>query len=96
MSNVALPNEEQFLTKPELARRLKVSLRTITTMMAQGDLPYLKLNGHLVRFRLEDVNRRLSETSLVCNGDEGIDTSPHPLPGRGGEGIRNNRQGTAR
>jgi excisionase family DNA binding protein len=76
MSNSALPTEETFLTKPELARLLKVSLRTITKMMAQGDLPYLKLNGRLVRFRLADVNRRLSETAVAGKGDEQGARSP--------------------
>jgi excisionase family DNA binding protein len=47
---------------------LQVSIRTITAMMASGELPYLKLRGRFVRFRLEDVQRHLSEHALVCNG----------------------------
>ena len=50
---------------------LKVSLRTITEMMNRGELAYLKIGGRLVRFRLEDVERRLNETALVCNGGAG-------------------------
>lgn len=66
---IVLPPEERFFTKPELARVMKVSVRCITDMMRRGELRYLKINGHLVRFRLQDVNQRLSETVLVCKGE---------------------------
>jgi len=81
----AVPAGEGIFTKPELAKHLKVSIRTITEMMKRGELAYIKINGRLVRFRLEDVHARLTETCLVCNEAEGIDTSPNPLPVRGGE-----------
>ena len=58
----------RFYTKREMAGLLKVSLRTITEMMKRGDLAYLKIGGRLVRFRLEDVERRLNETALVRHG----------------------------
>ncbi len=60
--------DQRFFTKREMAGLLKVSLRTITEMMNRGDLAYLKIGGRLVRFRLEDVERRLNETALVCHG----------------------------
>ena len=66
-----LPTEERVFTKPELAKHLKVSIRTITEMMKRGELAYIKINGRLVRFRLEDVHARLTETCLVCNAPEG-------------------------
>jgi len=53
-----------FFTKPEMAQLLKVSLRTLCEMMDRGELPYLKIGGKIVRFRLEDVQRRLTETCL--------------------------------
>ncbi len=56
-----------FLTKPQLAGILQISVRCITDMMKRGELDYLKLRGRFVRFRLEDVQRRLNETALVCN-----------------------------
>ena len=56
-----------FLTKAQMAALLQVSVRCITDMMKRGELPYLKLRGGFVRFRLEDVQRRLSETALVCH-----------------------------
>jgi excisionase family DNA binding protein len=62
----ALPAGHGILTKPELAKHLKVSIRTITEMMKRGELAYIKINGRLVRFRLEDVHARLTETCLVC------------------------------
>jgi len=60
----ALPAGELFFTKPEMARILKVSLRTLCEMMDRGEIAYLKIGGRLVRFRLEDVQRRLTETCL--------------------------------
>lgn len=63
---IALPPEERFFTKPELAKVMKVSVRCITDMMRRGEIRYLKFNGHMVRFRLQDVNQRLSETVLFC------------------------------
>jgi excisionase family DNA binding protein len=68
---LVLPPEERFFTKPELAKVMKVSVRCITDMMRRGEIRYLKINGHLVRFRLQDVNQRLSETVLFCEGPEG-------------------------
>ena len=63
---IVLPPEERFFTKPELAKVMKVSVRCVTDMMRRGEIRYLKINGHLVRFRLQDVNQRLSETVLFC------------------------------
>ena len=74
---------EGFYTKSEMARLLKVSIRSVTKMMRRGLLPYLRWEG-TVRFRLEDVNRRLSETCLFCDGAGLRPPSPvpsgHPLP----------------
>jgi excisionase family DNA binding protein len=72
---LVLPPEERFFTKPELAKVMKVSVRCITDMMRRGEIRYLKINGHLVRFRLQDVNQRLSETVLCCEGTEGSETA---------------------
>ena len=64
-----LPPEERFFTKPEMAALMKVSIRCLSDMMRRGEVSYLKINGRLVRFRLQDVNRRLTETVLVCHGE---------------------------
>ena len=68
---MGLPARPRYFTKAEMAEMLQVSLRTITEMMSRGELAYLKIGGRLVRFRLEDVERRLNETALVCNGVAG-------------------------
>lgn len=66
-----IPTERGVFTKAELAKHLKVSIRTITDMMRRGELAYIKINGRLVRFRLEDVHARLTETCLVCHAPGG-------------------------
>jgi excisionase family DNA binding protein len=62
-----LPSAPICVTKPEVARLLKVSLRTVTRLMRNGALPYLRL-GRAVRFRLEEVQRYLNEHCLVREG----------------------------
>lgn len=62
-----LPATQICVTKPEVARLLKVSVRTVTRLMRNGALPYLRL-GWAVRFRLEDVQRQLNEHCLVREG----------------------------
>ena len=57
-------------TKPQMAAVLQVSLRCLSDMMRRGDISYLKINRRMVRFRPEDVVRRLCETSLVCHAAE--------------------------
>jgi excisionase family DNA binding protein len=63
-SCVALPEGEEFFTKPEIAKLMKVSIRTVTEMMNRGEIAYLKIGERLVRFRLEDVQRCLSAKCL--------------------------------
>ena len=62
------PSGERFVTKPELAALLMVSVRCITNMMRRGELAYWKIGGRLVRFQLANVERRLNETVLACEG----------------------------
>jgi excisionase family DNA binding protein len=49
---------DDLLTKRELARRLRLSLRTIDAWMRTKHLPYIKA-GKTVRFRWEDVLSKL-------------------------------------
>ena len=67
-----------FYTKPEIAAIMRVSVRTVSEMMVRGEISYLKFNRRLVRFRLDDVNRRLTETVLFCHAE------PGPSPSRTG------------
>ncbi len=72
-----LPAGERFFTKPEMAKLLKVSIRTVSEMMTRGELAYLKIGGRLVRFRLADAERRLNETVLVCKGATEVNHETH-------------------
>lgn len=45
---------ENCITKNELARTLGVSISLINRLMAEGEIPYLKL-GRTVRFQPKDV-----------------------------------------
>ncbi len=55
---------QKYLTRVELARVLRVSVRKVDSMVANREIPVLHL-GKAVRFRLEDVERRLNETMLT-------------------------------
>ncbi len=48
----------QWKTKREIAAHLKCSVRTITTMMRQRILPYVK-QGRFVRFDTADCDRAM-------------------------------------
>jgi excisionase family DNA binding protein len=45
---------DKCITKNELARTLGVSISLINRLMAEGEIPYLKL-GRVVRFQTKDV-----------------------------------------
>jgi hypothetical protein len=49
-------HDEALWTKTETARFAKVSIFLVDRWVAKGNGPrYIKINGHLVRFRPEDV-----------------------------------------
>ena len=48
-----------LLTKRELAKKLKVSVRTLDDWMRRGRIAYLKI-GKTVRYRYSDVLEKLS------------------------------------
>jgi excisionase family DNA binding protein len=52
------------LTKAELARHLQVCPRTVDYLMARRKIPFIKLGGRLVRFRLGDVERALTRYTV--------------------------------
>jgi excisionase family DNA binding protein len=60
MATSSPPLADEVLTKPELAKRLQLSTRTIDQWMRLRRLPYLKL-GKTVRFRWSDVVAHLVE-----------------------------------
>lgn len=55
------PPVEGFIGKPELARRLGKSVRTVDTWMELGILPYYKI-GRSVEFKWSEVERHLTAT----------------------------------
>jgi hypothetical protein len=57
-----------LFTKPQMAAMLQISIRCLNGLMQRGEISFLKLNGKLVRFRVEDALRRLSEVALVGGG----------------------------
>ena len=58
---------EEFVTKRELARKLKVSVRTIEQWQHDGHLPYLRIDG-VVLFHLPTVVKTLTEKFTVRRG----------------------------
>lgn len=54
-----------LFTKPQMAAMLQISVRTLSNLMQQGDVSFLRINGKLVRFSSEDVIRRLKEVGIV-------------------------------
>jgi excisionase family DNA binding protein len=63
------PPEDGFITKPEIARRLRISIRTLDHWMREGIVVYYKL-GRATRFRWSEVlshleNRRNSSPRFI-------------------------------
>jgi hypothetical protein len=50
-----------LLTRAQLAVELKVSLRLVNCMLADGEITPMRLRGKLVRFYLPDVLQELRE-----------------------------------
>ena len=74
----------RFLTRHELAEALKVSVRTVDTMLAGGEIPHLRLHGNFIRFYLPDVVRHLTATALVSKRRW---AGPRRNVERGGESV---------
>jgi len=56
---------QEFLSKHELAQRLKRALRTVERWQRQGIIPYVKC-GHAVMFNWPDVVAHLEKNFRVC------------------------------
>ncbi len=67
--------ESEYLDKNQLAKRLKISIRTVDNMIAKGQLPFLRLSGKIIRFPwgevLEHLNRhyRINARNEERGGD---------------------------
>jgi excisionase family DNA binding protein len=59
---------EELIEKPECAKRLHITPRTLDDWMARGYVPFLKI-GKAVRFRWTDVLAHLASRYAVEGGD---------------------------
>ena len=55
---------EAFITKAEAAKRLNRDVRTVTTWMRKGLLPYYRI-AHSVVFKWSEVEKQLAATCRV-------------------------------
>jgi hypothetical protein len=56
---------EPFITKAELGKRLNRDVRTMTTWMRKGLIPYYKI-AHTVVFKWSEVEQQLAATCRVA------------------------------
>ena len=76
----------ELLTREELAVVLKVSLHTVDRMLADGELPQIRLRGRMVRFYLPDVVRALVATALTRKRARGTEAGRLAGGGQRSEG----------
>lgn len=65
MTNETEIRVPKYLNKTDVAELLGVTVRTVENMMVRGLLPYLKIGGKCVRFRLDDIQAHLDSTCRV-------------------------------
>ena len=68
--------EGRLLTREELAVVLKVSLHTVDRMLAEEEIPCIKLRGWMVRFYMPEVIRVLVATAATRKRARGTEASP--------------------
>lgn len=50
---------EPLIDKKALSRFLGISVRTLTTLMSRGRIPYIRIGPRLIRFSLAEVKEVL-------------------------------------
>ena len=60
-ANESVNRQDVLLTRVQLAEALKVSLRSVDLMLADGEITPMRLRGKMVRFYLPDVLQELRE-----------------------------------
>jgi len=60
-TNENVNRQDLLVTRAQLALELKVSLRMVDMMLADGEITPMRLRGKLVRFYLPDVLQKLRE-----------------------------------
>ncbi len=63
LNDSPLRSADPILNKKELAQRLHVGVRTVTSWMATRKIPYMKLGG-AVRFRWSEVEQSLQRFQI--------------------------------
>jgi excisionase family DNA binding protein len=58
------PNRERLLDAKELASFFNVALATISLWVQKNRIPYVRLGGRLVRFRLSDIEAYLQRCTV--------------------------------
>jgi hypothetical protein len=58
---------EEFIIKPEVARRLKKDVRTVEKWMQRGILPYYKIDRSVV-FRWSEIQTALAQAYRIYRG----------------------------
>ena len=59
------PVAEEYISKAEVARRLRKRVRTVDNWMRLGILPYYKI-GRSVAFKWSEIEQQLSRTCRVA------------------------------
>lgn len=67
--------EDRLLTREELVVVLKVSLHTVDRMLAEQEIPCIKLRGRKVRFHMPEVIRVLVATAATRKRARGTDVA---------------------
>ena len=65
MSHQRTASDDEYLTKLEVAQRLRKQVRTIDNWMRKGFLPYYKV-GRSVTFKWSDVQSHFDANYRVC------------------------------
>ncbi len=67
--------EGRLLTREELAVVLKVSVHTVDRMLAEEEIPCIRLRGRMVRFYLPEVIRVLVATAVTRKRARGTEVA---------------------
>jgi excisionase family DNA binding protein len=70
ISSAPVAPAEPFIKKPEVAKRLGCSIRTVGALMRRGRIPYYKFNSY-VAFRWSEITEHLAQTCRVSPDNGG-------------------------
>ena len=65
VQQTVITQKEGYITKDEVARRMKKTTRTVEKWQKRGIIPFVKC-GHAVLFDWADVQRHLEANFRVC------------------------------